>query len=283
MDRSDPDANWTRPLGPGRLRINGAGRTHCLATWRWEPDPRTFRDYDLWVVLAGRGRMRTPDGEHALTPGACFILRGGEHYLGTTDPQDRLVVSHTHFDLLDVRGRPDRRAPPPRYRQLEDLPTFDGLLRRLFAVHLQEDDGGEARLWLAAALTEVLRQDQRRCEVQDVHGAAIDELCAELVADPGDRRSIAALAVRLGCGPDHFTRLFRARTGLSPQEYRIRVRLEQAAELLRTSGQSVAAIAAQVGYVDPYFFSRQFRARMGVNPSAWRRADSRPAPRPSRA
>ena len=47
-------------------------RVRCEADWHLGPDwaPR-LRDYDLWFVSAGRGRMLTSDGEVALAPGGC--------------------------------------------------------------------------------------------------------------------------------------------------------------------------------------------------------------------
>jgi AraC-like DNA-binding protein len=65
-----------------------------------------------------------------------------------------------------------------------------------------------------------------------------------------------------------FTRLL----GRPPLTYIADRRLSHAAELLRTSTTSVAAIANQVGYSSEAAFSRAFRRRYGQPPRQWKNA-----------
>ncbi|HEY3235279.1 MAG TPA: hypothetical protein VGJ84_11190, partial [Polyangiaceae bacterium] len=160
---SESDSIWRRPINPSRLRINDAGRTHCWPDWSWSTVGRPFSDFDLWVVLGGRGKLTTPEVEVSLFPAVCFLLRP-EGYAGTTEKKNPLVVSHTHFDILDQGGHPWRPGPvgwPRLWRVAEDLLLLDGMLKRLFAAHLQSPNSDEARHWLSAALLEVARQDER--------------------------------------------------------------------------------------------------------------------------
>ena len=85
------------------------------------------------------------------------------------------------------------------------------------------------------------------------------------------RWSLAGLAREVGLSPAALGRLFRAEVGQSPIAYLISLRLGFAGDLLRTTDQSVGAIAAQVGYADAFLFSRQFRRKYGCSPVAWRR------------
>lgn len=69
----------------------------------------------------------------------------------------------------------------------------------------------------------------------------------------------------------HLTRLFRAKLGISPHQFLRRVRLDRAAQLLRSGGDAVAVIGARVGYRNASHFVRNFRAEFGVTPLAYRR------------
>ncbi|HET9647181.1 MAG TPA: AraC family transcriptional regulator [Microlunatus sp.] len=82
--------------------------------------------------------------------------------------------------------------------------------------------------------------------------------------------SVPALAELAGFSPSHFAARFRTVTGFSVTEYVKRLRMARARQLLITSERSVAEIAAEVGYPDPFYFSRQFRAVNGVGPRAFR-------------
>jgi AraC-like DNA-binding protein len=60
--------------------------------------------------------------------------------------------------------------------------------------------------------------------------------------------------------------------GAAPIEYLARLRMQLAAERLRTSRQSLGQVAEAVGYESEAAFSRAFRRIVGVSPGAWREA-----------
>jgi AraC-like DNA-binding protein len=74
-----------------------------------------------------------------------------------------------------------------------------------------------------------------------------------------------------GMSPSHFSRTFRKVVGMSYQEYVNRKRIAKAKELLRTSPQSIAEIAAYVGFADNTGFGRIFKKVTGHTPSAYRK------------
>lgn len=77
-------------------------------------------------------------------------------------------------------------------------------------------------------------------------------------------------ATEAGLSMDHFGRLFRAALGMSPMRYLQAVRIERSRFLLRHTQLTVAEIAREVGFRDPYYFSRVFRRSMGVSPRTYR-------------
>ncbi|MFB9277050.1 helix-turn-helix domain-containing protein [Cohnella cellulosilytica] len=75
------------------------------------------------------------------------------------------------------------------------------------------------------------------------------------------------LAEQAGLTPEHFSRVFKKRTGQSPVDYLIGIRVERAEELLRSTPLAIKEIARQVGFEDPYYFSRVFKKVTGAAPS----------------
>ncbi len=65
-------------------------------------------------------------------------------------------------------------------------------------------------------------------------------------------------------------RLFRKYYQMSPTDFILDRKLEQAKELLRTSGAKVGKIAEQVGFTDPFYFSKVFKKKVGKTPSQFR-------------
>lgn len=82
---------------------------------------------------------------------------------------------------------------------------------------------------------------------------------------------VAQMALRLGVSRAYFSSLFQQQVGVSPSKYLTMVRMEQAKRLLRETKDSVAKIAAAVGYPDVFYFSKVFKKREQLSPSEYRR------------
>lgn len=64
----------------------------------------------------------------------------------------------------------------------------------------------------------------------------------------------------------HFLRLFKHSMGITPHQYIVQCRLNQAKYLLQYSELSIAEIAARTGFCDQSHLTRYFKRRMGVTP-----------------
>jgi AraC-like DNA-binding protein len=102
----------------------------------------------------------------------------------------------------------------------------------------------------------------------DLPDLDVDRACRLLAEDA--RPDLRLVARELGLGYDAFRRRFKAATGQGPGEYRLRRRLERARAALLTSERTVADIAGELGYANPFTFTALFRRHVGVPPSVWR-------------
>jgi len=75
----------------------------------------------------------------------------------------------------------------------------------------------------------------------------------------------------LGILHRHFDRRFKEVTGLTPQQFLGRCRVDAACRLLRGGGAPLGEIALELGYCDQSAFTAQFRKRMGITPLRYRR------------
>lgn len=67
-----------------------------------------------------------------------------------------------------------------------------------------------------------------------------------------------------------FSRIFKAKTGLSPAAFVTEVRLEEALKLLRTKAK-LEEVAAETGFADANHFCKVFRRHFHTSPGAYRR------------
>ncbi|MFT4116844.1 GlxA family transcriptional regulator [Bradyrhizobium sp.] len=82
--------------------------------------------------------------------------------------------------------------------------------------------------------------------------------------------SIAKLAAKVHLSTRQLERLFKDETGQSPQSAYLRLRLKHARWMMKTD-MTLAAIAAETGFVDGSHLSKAFKAAFGTNPSEDRR------------
>ncbi|MBP3391232.1 MAG: helix-turn-helix transcriptional regulator [Clostridia bacterium] len=69
----------------------------------------------------------------------------------------------------------------------------------------------------------------------------------------------------------YFVKIFRSLVGMSPYEYIINLRINEAKQLLINTSFSVNKIADQIGFLDTNNFIRRFRSRTGVSPLQYRK------------
>jgi AraC-like DNA-binding protein len=92
-----------------------------------------------------------------------------------------------------------------------------------------------------------------------------------LQADPGDQRSLAALAKTSGGSARTLARIFRRETGMSFGAWRQQLRLLRALERL-AAGDAVITVALELGYESPSAFIAMFRRALGVSPGRYFRS-----------
>ncbi|NJK94275.1 MAG: helix-turn-helix transcriptional regulator [Bacteroidales bacterium] len=67
-----------------------------------------------------------------------------------------------------------------------------------------------------------------------------------------------------------FRKAFKKYTGLSPVQYHLSLRMQQAAYLLSNSNQSIKEISFNLGFGSVFYFSKLFKEKMHVTPSEFR-------------
>ena len=96
--------------------------------------------------------------------------------------------------------------------------------------------------------------------------ARLQRLCAELLADPSDRRTLDAWSEVAGASTRTLARLFDSDLGMSFNTWRQRIRFHNALEAL-SRGEPISKVARQHGYQSASAFSSAFRKVMGTPPS----------------
>ncbi len=86
----------------------------------------------------------------------------------------------------------------------------------------------------------------------------------------GSEVDLRAIAAGNGICPDSLRKRFRRETGVSLQQYFLRLKINAAQSMLSTPAYSIGEVAEYLGFGDPYYFARLFRKKTGMSPSQYR-------------
>ena len=85
-----------------------------------------------------------------------------------------------------------------------------------------------------------------------------------------EKIAVETLASLVHMSISQFNRTFKKLFRVTPAQYIVRVRLNAACALLRSSADSVEVIASRTGFFDASHFIRQFKKNMGLTPREYR-------------
>jgi transcriptional regulator GlxA family with amidase domain len=121
------------------------------------------------------------------------------------------------------------------------------------------------RTWIQS-----LRKSERGW-IAALYDRQIGKALALLHAQPGNAWSVASLAREVGMSRSGFSARFTSMLGEPVLHYLTHLRMQLAQRELRQTADSLAKIAARVGYHSEPAFNRAFKRVMGMPPGAMRR------------
>jgi transcriptional regulator GlxA family with amidase domain len=90
-----------------------------------------------------------------------------------------------------------------------------------------------------------------------------------------DEQPLRNAATLVGVHQTHFSRVFHHHLGMTPNDYRLRVRVQRASELLLGTTVRIANVAQACGFNDQSHLTRAFGAALGLTPASYRRTFAR--------
>ncbi|MFJ8435973.1 AraC family transcriptional regulator [Kitasatospora sp. NPDC094019] len=194
-------------------------------------------------------------------PGATVLLRGAYDLRG--DVGERLLAMLPPLAVVPAGPRTSGALDLLATETALDEPGQDAVLNRLLDLVLVL----ALRAWCARPNAEPPSWQTA------LTTPAVGDALRLLHEDPARRWTVAELAAQVGQSRATFAAHFTAAVGEPPLTYLTTWRMVLAADLLRDTDDTVAAVAHAVGYADAFAFSVAFKRARGHSPSDWRRLD----------
>lgn len=224
-------------------------------------------------VLRGRGTYVEASGKvHDLTPGTLFHRFPRVLHTTRFDPTSDYAEFFVVFD--GVTGTQLMKlglieAQPVVHVGVHAV-VLDEFRHLVSQVRLHEFQLSSRELLLdTVRFLDGLYKRERNARIRGFWDRTIEDACLMLEHNLDERVSLETFATKLGVSYAAFRKNFTKAMGLSPNDYRIRQRLERSKETL--AGSSVKETARLLGYCDPFAFSTQFKRHFGISPREFQR------------
>ena len=136
------------------------------------------------------------------------------------------------------------------------------------ALQLNNPGGSEIQKNALGTLMFDILKEELHSQNEDI--SCFQYLRAKLHSSPQRQWSVGEMADICRVSVPHFFVLCRRYYGCSPYAMLKKIRLEQAKELLMSTGYPIKSISSLCGYEHPFAFSRSFKQMFGVSPAQYR-------------
>ena len=222
----------------------------------------------FFMIRSGSATYSYGNGEFEVEEGDLVYLPKGANY--TFTPKEKgLVHALVNFDIYDIDGNLLELSKTPQLLIKKAGRGYKLIIDELIKCFMYRSFAGELR---SSAL------------VMELIANMLDELNIKQMGYVGFERIIPAVTyIEQNCNADISTsdlaemcdmsesqlrRLFKEYSGSSPVEYRNRLRVEKAYQLLKNNFCNVTEAAESVGFNNIYYFSRLFKSVIGESPKS---------------
>ena len=290
-----------RAVGDGWRHLHGSVRGAGVS-FEWH-DFKTHEEFDwgksfhpgsveVCLNLEGDGRVNFNKQEAAFAPLTAGFYRRGEQPLRATrqaNQRHQFLTVEMSFDFLRrhlsdfvtslhplvrdvVSGQSEKSAVAATTRLTSRQQQLLASLREAPVLALAQAVWYQAKalevaaefFFVAPGGQELFCQRQQRLSAERVE--KVIALLREKLSEPPTLEEIGRA---VGCSPFHLSRTFSAATGMTIPQYTRQLRMERAAELLKSGKFNVTEAALEVGYSSLSHFSQAFHETFGCCPGLY--------------
>ncbi|WP_391572799.1 helix-turn-helix domain-containing protein [Cohnella sp.] len=238
---------------------------------------------ELTLILGGEGYYSAHDQNIKVSEGDLILIPSGLHHgFVCTEPWTGLSVhflyakvpAYCQYLFLNAYQKPHRLWSARL--DVDDRSWAEMSLSRLErGWHSEETSDNSYDLMRIAFETVLLLFHRNVVVAQDAELSSdkriVQEVLKEIHRNYNTPITIHEIASRHYLSESMLRKKFSEAVGVSPKQYVINLRIEEAKRLLRQTGKAIEYISSEVGFTSSSRFYEQFVKSVGVTPLEWRK------------
>lgn len=244
------------------LTMTGCNMHLPNETYAWGPG--IHRDYVIHYIFKGSGYYETDDRKYHIKTGQSFIIYPGhtvKYYPDINDPWQYTWVNFNGSDAMRILSMTGFYEHPVAPVCKEAKRIFDVFSPMPQEKHTALKNTGLLLMLLALYID--IYPSKTYEDSNDCFKHAEQYISANFYRHSFN---VTELSQAVGIERSYLYRMFMERKGISPVQYIINTRLENAAQMFSSGADQVKLVSYSVGYDNPLYFSNCFKKKYGITP-----------------
>lgn len=232
----------------------------------------TKRDYYiLHFITKGKGIYIVGNKKYNVQEGDCFLIPPNITVYYEADKDDPYVYYWIGFDGLEAKVLLEKANLIIDNNYVIKPNKFDSIINTLETVTSVKSSNGSSEFMFLGYLYLILADMYSNVDENvKVNKDYIEMAIMYMNENYSKNITIKDIVKRICIERTYFYRLFTNKIGISPQEYLINLRLENAKLLLCNTKKSIKNIAYLVGYENYVSFIKTFKEKLNITPTEYR-------------
>ncbi len=264
-----------------------SAEAHCRAFVHGYADVpyHWHREMEILFVLRGSFRLVVDGQSCEMNQDDMIIINGDVPHNSTSISRDGLVCG-VHLDVghFERMGLPSFAARQYLCRTflhsksyMNRVAPLKALMARLILDQTNHAEESMARQTIANLLACYIYRwipyEEADATVAQLRSDSRHRILRimDTLSEKDENQDLSEIADAEGLTLSHLSRLFKRHVGIGYRDYSQNLRLDNAAEELRTTDHTIAVVMEKNGFGNPAVFYNKFRGRFGSSPAEFRR------------
>ena len=250
------------------------------AVFAWGGNPTLTSSWkDKNVIIPHNKMFYITDGEIEVEidgkkivakSGDMVLIPSGVRHSYNLTPMQYAKKFWMHFDLLTGGNNFFDHYHPPFKLSVGKSKVLEDLFRSV--LNYARKNKPEHKLLTCSSILSIVAFYMQRCVYRE--SAIIEDeidLAVEIIKNNySEKFTLEELAKRINLSPNYFVKKFKERTGYSPMQYVVIIKMERAKFLIEQSDAQIGKIMEELGFYDASHFSKLFKKYSGYSPKKFR-------------
>lgn len=234
------------------------GSENCMPNWSFGPTKREY--WLLHYVVSGKGIFRRENTTYNIKAGDIFVI---PPYIETYYQADK--EKPWHYIWVGFTTSNEKLLKPFLYPIIKCNNAGEIFITMLDCLNMENGKSAFLSSCIFKLYSALLETNDKSSN--DYVDKALNYIHAEYMK----KISVNEIAGLLNLNRSYLTVLFKNKIGDTPGQYILNYRLQKAANLMLTHGETPSNVAIYCGFSDLYSFSKAFKKKFGCSPKNYKK------------